>query len=212
MFRSFLNRTEAAIKMKKKKEATEIFPFDKLSGEIQNMILRELLVTPQLIKPSVIRSRYGRREWHKYDLGASILNVNKTMHEAALPILLGENTFVLNNDFNYVLGKGTKRSNLRGALVRKIIVPSKLKPRMRLNLKKLTNLTEVTIVDHEEASLSQNDMKDQWESKARARFTHVDGALKTKIAESPSTTFNFVSGGTVSLLPTGPSFVSAVRI
>lgn len=195
MFRALLDRSENAIKIKKNIEAEQVFPWDKLSGEIQNMILRELLVTPQLIEPSIERPRHAPREWHKYDLGSSVLTVNNAMHEAALPILLGENTFVLNNDFNYILGKGTKRSKLRGALIRKIIVSSKMKPRMRSNLKKLTNLKEVTIVDKNRSTIYQSHTKSTREAKIKEGFNDVDEAVKAKIANSPKTTFNFVSTG-----------------
>jgi hypothetical protein len=87
--------------------ATSLFDWDKLPGEVKNDIYRRLLVADEPIRPLVFNhTPRADREWSWHHVEGQVLVLNKTIYEEALPILLGDNTFILNADFARYFPKG----------------------------------------------------------------------------------------------------------
>lgn len=78
----------------------------------------------------------------------------------------------------------------RAALVRKIISPLHLGQRMAKDLKKLTNVEEVTILPRNATRWLEEAPPE--EDKAASELERLDVALKDKIKDSPQCTFHFV--------------------
>lgn len=175
----------------KKAEDDKRFRWMDLPPEVKNLIFRELLVSGDIIVPEVsdYRTRTG---WTKYDLGANVLLCNKEIYKQALPVLLGDNVFHLNNTFTGILGKGTQRRRLRGAMVRKLVSPVRLETQMASLLKLLSNLEEVTIYAEGWAQTPVR-TPEQGEVAARNDLPGPDNALYRMIVYRQEITFEFVS-------------------
>lgn len=186
-----LDKTEVKLQAEKLRQDQLRFNWDTLPPEIQNMIFRFAMTTPEVIVPEVsdpCRERY--RMWRQYNLSGQILRLNKTIYEQTLPILLGENTFHFNYQFHYVLGMGRKAPQKRGALVRRIVSNEHLRLRMSKDLEKLTNLEEITIISSSGLIPQEKHLEEKRGFQWFKNYVHED--LKLKVEDSPETTVHFV--------------------
>lgn len=185
-----LDKSKAKRFDRKSRQRRLRFKWESLPPEVQNMIFRFAMTTPEIIKARVVDPcRPGRREWQRYSLSGQVLRLNKTIYEQTLPILLGENTFLFNYQFHYILGLGSKAPRQRGALIRKIVTGPQLQPRMAKDLKKLTHLEEITILSTSSLALQDEGLE---ESICVEKYEEVNPALMGKVEESSEPTVHFV--------------------
>lgn len=185
-----LDKSQAKRFGRKSRQRRLRFKWDSLPPEVQNMIFRFAMTTPEIIKARVLDPcRPDRREWHHYSLSGQILRLSKTIYQQTLPILLGENTFLFNYQFHYILGIGSKAPRQRGALIRKIITGPQLQPRMAKDLKKLKHLEEITILSSSALSLQDEGLE---ENICVEKYEEVHSALMEKVEESSEPTVHFV--------------------
>lgn len=137
-----------------KTKATPLFTWDKLPGEVKNAIYKLLLVSDKPIRPLCKpAARYKPR------LQGQVLRLSKSIYKEALPILLGDNTFILTTYLDIYLGfrsrQWSKKADTgvgtsppdRAAMVRKLIIESgSFSERKDINLNLLHGLTELILL------------------------------------------------------------------
>lgn len=167
--------TRTALQPDLKTDTTPLFTWDKLPGEVKNTIYKLLLVSDKPIRP--VTQRAAR---HKPNIQGKVLRLSKSIYKEALPIMLGDNIFILNSALDRYLGylttwqkwlmaQDSKRPftspSDRAAMVRKLAIESNhITPRQKAILPQLTGLSELFFIPKciESKSIDQVDAKD-WE-------------------------------------------------
>lgn len=152
---------------------TSAFVWDKLPGEVKNKIYKLLLVSDKPIDPLL---RSGSRR--KHYVQGQVLRLNKSIYKEALPVLLGDNIFILNSDLGKYLGYSTTEPLKplshgvgtsppdRGAMVQKLAITSnRMTGLQKTNLNRLNGVRELFFVPPcmNSQRLNQIDAQD-WET------------------------------------------------
>lgn len=205
-----IDLVRARLKSDLEAQAKSLFVWDNLPGEVKNTIYKLLLVSDAPIEPFV---RYPtsrtKREWRKHSLSGQVLRLSKTVYREALPILLGDNTFVLDKSFDKYLGYGLDQTveqlskgagtppPARAAMVRKLVVDNRddLSVSQMTTLRRLTGLEELLFVhrpsrDHQ---LSQIDTEFWDEVCARKAHVIFDRSLVYHAVRNPGLTYHFIA-------------------
>lgn len=205
-----IDLVRARLKSDLEAQAKSLFVWDKLPGEVKNTIYKLLLVSDEPIEPFV---RYPtsrtKREWYKHSLSGQVLRLSKTVYQEALPILLGDNTFVLNKSFDKYLGYGLDQTvealsngvgtapSARAAMVRMLIIDdqSVVSASQMTTLRRLTGLEELLFIHRPSGNqpLSRIDT-DSWEEVCgRKPRAIVDPRLALHADRTPGLTCHFIA-------------------
>lgn len=153
---------QANLKIQLESHAKPAFVWDKLPGEIKNAIYKLLFVSDRVIEPHVSWPYFpAKRVWTKHNLTAQILMSNKAIYEEALPLLLGANTFELNNSLEKYFGYGLDDTVgrlpgdartlpiERAAMVQSVVLrnPYHLSTTQALTLRRLHGLKKLVLLD-----------------------------------------------------------------
>lgn len=128
--------------------------WDKLPGEVKNLIYEYLLTGDSLIHPCVYKSN-GITTPNHHNLGGQLLYVNSSVHKEALSILFSKNLFVLNRDLEKYLGSSPKplgvpskvpTAAMRTAMIKKVTIRDiEFNRDRRIMLGKIRGLDKVVI-------------------------------------------------------------------